>query len=205
MDYKMLKETAGQITMPPKAKQRVTRKVRQLQAKENPVEHKNRSNLFFTKPAVAFAVLAICLSLSITAMAHTGIQQGFFRDIKNWCGAIVGTSYGQADDEISVSATVNGDTLTALAVFSVPQKFPYREAEKLGIAAYRIVDAAGNVIKEGIGPGSSPIANGQAAINIPLDGMEGGSYTLIVSAFVTEKKADQPLTINGTWACDFTK
>ena len=32
-----------------------------------------------------------------------------------------------------------------------------------------------------------------------------GSYTLLVTAFVSEKKADQPLKISGSWECAFTK
>jgi hypothetical protein len=52
---------------------------------------------------------------------------------------------------------------------------------------------------------STEIVNGQAAVNIKLDGIDRGSYKLIVTAFVTEKKADQPLNISGAWECAFTK
>ena len=52
---------------------------------------------------------------------------------------------------------------------------------------------------------SSEIINDQAAVRIPLDGIPGGSYKLIVTAFVAEKKAEQPLNLNGRWECDFTK
>lgn len=205
MEYKMLKQAAEQITLSEERKRRISSNVRNMQSKEQNRMNQNRNNTFFRKPTAAFAVLAICLSMSITAMAATGMRQGFFRDIKNWCGAVVGTSYEQADDEISMSVTVNGDSLTALAVFSVPQKFPYREAEKLGIAAYRIVDAEGNVVKEGKSAEASSVISGQAAINIPLEEIADGSYQLIVSAFMAEKKAEQPLMIYGTWECSFTK
>ena len=165
---------------------------------------KTNRNCIFRKSAVVFAVLAICLSLSVTALATTDIMQGFFRDITDYCGAVVGTSYEQATDEIAVAAAVNGSELTVLATFEDPQMFPYRETEKLGIAAYKIVDADGNVVKEGAAE-SAEVSNGQATVNIQLNDIDSGSYKLIVTAFVSEKKADQPLKISGSWEYAFTK
>lgn len=163
---------------------------------------KNKS--FFRNPAAVFAALAVCLSLSVTALAATGVLQGFFRDITNYSGAIVGTSYEQATDEIKMDVTVNGDELTVMVSFANPQMAPYVYAEQLGIAQYRIVDVNGKEVKEG-SAGSAEVVNGQASVNIELDGISNGSYKLIVTAFVSEKKADQPLNINGNWECEFTK
>ena len=166
----------------------------------------NRKNTsFFRKPAAVFAALAVCLSLSVTALAATGVLQGFFRDITNHSGAIVGTSYEQATDEIDMDVTVDGDELTVLATFVDPNKFPYRESQLLGIADYRIMDAEGNVVREGATDKFTPVANGQASIVLELNELATGSYKLIVTAFVSEKKADQPLNISGTWECEFSK
>ena len=166
----------------------------------------NRKNTsFFRKPAAVFAALAVCLSLSVTALAATGVLQGFFRDITNHSGAIVGTSYEQASDEIDMDVTVDGDELTVLATFVDPNKFPYRESQLLGIADYRIMDAEGNVVQEGATDKFTPVANGQASIVLELNELATGSYKLIVTAFVSEKKADQPLNISGTWECEFSK
>ena len=164
----------------------------------------NKHNTFFRKPTAVFIAVALCLTLSATALAATGVLQGYFRDITNWQGAIVGTSYEQATDEIDMRVTVNGNELTVLATFSIPQEFPYREVEKLGIAAYRIVDANGKVVKEGAAE-STEVTNGQAAVNILLDDIDSGSYKLVVTAFVGGKKAEQPLNISGNWECAFTK
>ena len=116
----------------------------------------------------------------------------------------MGTAYEQATDEIRMDVSVNGDDLTVLAAFADPQKAPYSEAETLGIAAYRIVDGNGKTVAKGAA-GSAGIVNGQAAIGIRLDGIDSGNYTLAVTAFVAEKKADQPLNISGDWECAFTK
>ena len=206
MDYEKLKSAAETITMPDEMKRRIVRncKTQILNSRKEIVMKNNKINTFIRKPAAVFVAVAICLSLSVTALAATGVLKGFFRDITNWQGAVVGTSYEQATDEIGMSVTVNGDELTILATFAAPQMFPYREAEKLGIAAYSIVDANGKVVKEGAAE-SIEIVNGQAAINIQLDDIDNGSYKLLVTAFVSEKKADQPLSINGNWECAFTK
>ena len=166
----------------------------------------NKSFREFILPLV---LMGLCLSLtacSITEKPAAGPnpEKGYFRDIKNIWGAVVGTSYEQATNEIDISVTVNGNELNALATFINPQMAPYSEAEKLGIAAYQIVDANGKVVAEGAAE-SSEIVNGQAAINIKLDDIESGSYKLVVTAFVTEKKADQPLNMSGTWECAFSK
>ena len=203
MDYEKLKSAAETITMPEEVKRRIVRNCKtQISNSRKEIVMKTNKNI--RKPAAVFVAVALCLSLSVTAIATSGVLNGYFRDITNWQGAIVGTSYEQATDEIAMSVTVNGDELTVLATFSVPQEFPYREVEKLGIAAYSIVDANGKVVKEGAAE-STEVVNGQASINIQLDGIEGGSYKLIVTAFVGEKKAEQPLNINGNWECAFTK
>lgn len=144
------------------------------------------------------------LAIEETAVAATGVLQGFFQDITNWQGAVVGTSYEQATNEISMDVTVKGNELTALATFVNPQMAPYSEAEKLGIASYQIVDANGKVVAAAAAE-STEIVNGQAAVSIQLDGMDSGSYKLVVTAFVAEKKAEQPLNISGTWECAFIK
>ena len=206
MEFENLKSAAQEITMPEEMKRRIAHNCKQIETTMEEHNMNNRKNTsFFTKPAAVFAALAVCLSLSVTALAATGVLQGFFRDITNHSGAIVGTSYEQATDEIDMDVTVDGDELTVLATFVDPNKFPYRESQLLGIADYRIMDAEGNVVQEGATDKFTPVANGQASIVLELNELATGSYKLIVTAFVSEKKADQPLNISGTWECEFSK
>ena len=205
MEFENLKSAAQEITMPEEMKRRIAHNCKQIETTMEEHNMNNRKNTsFFRKPAAVFAALAVCLSLSLTALAATGVLQGFFRDITNYSGAIVGTCYEQATDEIKMDVTVNGDELTVMVSFANPQMAPYVYAEQLGIAQYRIVDVNGKEVKEG-SAGSAEVVNGQASVNIELDGISNGSYKLIVTAFVSEKKADQPLNINGNWECEFTK
>ena len=206
MEFGNLKSAAQEITMLEEMKRRIAHNCKQIETTMEEHNMNNRKNTsFFRKPAAVFVALAVCLSLSVTALAATGVLQGFFRDITNHSGAIVGTSYEQATDEIDMDITVDGDELTVLATFVDPNKFPYRESQLLGIADYRIMDAEGNVVQEGATDKFTPVANGQASIVLELNELATGSYKLIVTAFVSEKKADQPLNINGNWECEFTK
>ena len=206
MEFGNLKSAAQEITMPEEMKRRIAHNCKQIETTMEEHNMNNRKNTsFFRKPAAVFVALAVCLSLSVTALAATGVLQGFFRDITNHSGAIVGTSYEQATDEIDMDITVDGDELTVLATFVDPNKFPYRESQLLGIAEYRIMDAEGNVVQEGATDESTPVVNGQVSIILELSDIEAGSYKLVVNSFVSEKKADQPLNISGTWECEFSK
>ena len=202
MEYEQLKAVAETIAMPEDMKHRIIGNCRAQTM--NSGKETVMKKVHFRKLAVIAAVLVVCLSLTVAAMAVPSTRKGFFRDVTDWRGAVVGTSYEQATDEIDMTVTVNGEELTVRANFSIPQEFPYREAEKLGIAAYRIVDANRRAVKEGAAE-STKVANGQAAILIPTEGIDSGDYKLIVTAFVAEKKADQPLNLNGYWECNFTK
>lgn len=204
MKYETLKTAAETITMPKEMKRRIAETCR-TQLSDTRKEGTMKSNTVFKKRTAVLVALALCLALSVTALGATGTLEGFFRDVTNWQGAVVGTSYEQATNEIDVHAAVNGDSLTVLAVFADPQAAPYCFAETLRIAEYKIVDADGEVVKEGTDTAASEVIDGQAAVSISLADLESGSYTLIVSAFVSEKKADQPLPLNGSWECTFTK
>ena len=163
----------------------------------------NTRSSFLRNPAAVAAALAICVILPVTAMAASGTLKGFFVDETDYRGAITGLSYEQATDEIDVSAAVDGDRLVVTAEFVDPQTPPYSESAMLGIGAYRILDADGKVVAEGSAE-SAEVAEGRAAVSVPLDGIEPGSYTLAVSSFVSEKKAEQPLSISGSWECGFS-
>ena len=51
----------------------------------------------------------------------------------------------------------------------------------------------------------SAIANNKVLVNIPLDDVGNGEYTLIVSELVGSAKADQPLGLTGSWECSFRR
>jgi len=202
MEYGKLKAAAESVRMPGEMKRRIVRNCKEElmnSGKESVMKH-----IRMRKTAAVALALAVCLSLTVAAVAAPNALKGFFRDVTDWRGAVVGTSYEQASDEIRMNVSVNGEELMVLASFVDPQMAPYRYVEQLGIADYRIVDAAGKTVKEGAAE-SVEVINGQAAIPIPLSGLDSGSYKLIVTAFVADSKAEQPLPISGNWEMEFTK
>ena len=161
---------------------------------------KNRVNFTFKKAVSIAAVIALCLCASVAAANHFGA----FRDITSWTGAVTGTEYVQATNEIDVSATVEQGVLTVTAVFLSPDTAPYHEEESLRIGRYQIVNASGKVVADGEGDAFVEIVDGVAVMPLSLDGTNRGTYTLRIHSFVGSKKADQPLNISGDWECVFT-
>ena len=163
-----------------------------------------KSGKKWVRIATVAAAVTLCLGLGgITVMAASGELDGFFADVTRWDGAVVGTTYEQATEEIEVSASVNGDSLIVEAVFLQADKAPYVEIESFGIQAYQIKDETGNVILEGNLSETTDITDDKISMTLPIDELLGGSYTLIITEFVGAKKADQDLPVKGYWECEF--
>ena len=206
MKYEEIKTVAESIGMPTEMKHRIAENCKKKlndKTEENIMKN-NKNYSFLRKPVAVAAVLAICLSLVVTALASTGTLQGFFKDITKG-GAVVGQSYEQATDEIDVTVDVDNDILTARVLFADPLMFPYAECEKLSLGEYSIVDADGKEVIKNASSEACEITDGQAQINIDLSGISNGNYKLKVNSFISEKKAEQPLTISGRWEISFTK
>jgi len=164
-------------------------------------KHKNR---FFKQPLIVAATFVLCICLTgITTLAATGKLQGFFKDIKNWNGAITGITYEQATDEITVSIEEAAEELSILVIIKEPDNIPYVYSEQFGINDYKIEDMSGKVIINESSYQERTTFNHQMSFNIPLNQIESGKYKLVIEQFVSEKKADQPLIINGNWECEF--
>ncbi len=147
--------------------------------------------------------MLICLILVLTGCSKpaapsapavdAAAQTGSYQDITDNRGNVVGVAYVHATNEITVQMEEQ-----LLVTFLNPQQKPYDEAEQLGIASYQILDSQGTLVKEGSAP-AAQVVSGQAAIPLETEGLAPGQYLLNITAFVAEKKADQPLTISGCW------
>lgn len=158
----------------------------------------------FKKPAIIAATLAVCFCLTgITALATMG--KGFFKDKTNWNGVVVGTTYENATEELEVSTIVENDVLTVTATMVEPEVFPYREIEELGLGTYQILDANGKVVVEAVPTENSVMQDAKSMLSISVEQLTEGNYKLVISSFIGEKKADQPLEIKGNWEYEFVK
>ena len=199
MDKKKFVNKIKEIEIPKDMQQRIIEKCY--------IETEKKSmNKMFKKPMVAVASFALCVCLmGVTALAATGKLEGYFRDIKRWDGAVIGTAYEQATDEVELNIVEVSDKLVVEITMVKPKEAPYSFFEMFGIKKYKIVDTNGNVIVENENLEMSAIANNKVLVNVPLDGVANGEYTLIVSELVGSSKAEQPLGLSGTWECSFRR
>ena len=205
MDMKEFAKSMQKIEMPDEMQARILDNCYKKINKET--EYKimtKQTNRFFKKPLATAAAVALCLCVGgVTVLATTG--KGFFKDIIGWDGAITGTVYEQATDEIDIAVTDVTDGLTVVATVVNPNTVPYMTFDQMRIGSYKIVDSLGNIVVEGVSNMMLPYENGQIIVTIPLENLESGNYRLIVDSFVGGSKADQPLVMNGNWECEFTK
>lgn len=204
MDYKRLKNSVKKIEMSDEMRARIIRNCewKTLYETEENTMNQSKTNKYFKKPAVAAAVLSLCLCF--TGVAVAAGRSGFFKDITNWKGDVVGTKYEQASEEIKATVSVDKNEITVHAVVVDPAAVPYSEIDTFGIESYKIIDMSGKVIVKGERTELFDLISGEAEITIPSDNIGSGEYKIVITAFVGAKKADQPLQINGTWECDFS-
>ena len=201
MEIKRLSEKVNEIEMPIEMRKRIIRNC--VYKKEEYTMRK--SNIFTRKPIVALASLSlfVCLT-SVSVLAATGKLNGFFKDIKRWDGAVIGTSYEQATDELRLSIIEISDSITIMVEAINPENFPYREIESLSIVDYKIVDMSNKEIESHAITNSVDFTDGKAIIKLSTDKLERGAYKLVVNQFIGSKKADGQLAIIGNWEYKFS-
>ena len=200
------KENIGMKMMDIEGKATIDNSVDEKKTTERMVQNKTRTARAgkWTRIATMAAAVALCLGLGgITVMAASGKLEGFFADVTRWDGAVVGETYEQATEEITVNAAVSGDCLVVDAVLLKAEEAPYAYIEGFGVQKYQIVDAKGDVVAEGISSETVSITDGKVSVALPWDELASGTYTLIITEFVGTAKAEQDLPIKGYWVCEF--
>ncbi len=204
MEIKMLVEKINQIHMPEEMQEKIIENC-YIEMEKKEMNRKTIKN-FRMKPIVAIAVMAFCLCITgITAYAATEKLEGFFKDIKKWNGAIVGTSYEQATDEINVQIQKVSEELNLVITMVNPEEAPYSSFETLGIENYTILNSDESVIVEGKTTDMVEIVDSKVMTSISLKNIPSGAYKLVITEFVGGAKAEQPLIISGTWECEFVR
>ena len=150
------------------------------------------------KKRFTILIAAVLITTLCCATAFATVSGGWFADVKNGFGAVTGTEYHNATEEISVAAEVGTDLLTVSITFLFPDQFPYREVETLRIGEFTIDN------KNFSQTDAAPIINGMAQLPISIGDLTAGKHTLHITSLIGEKKAEQPLPIYGDWECEFT-
>ncbi len=201
MEMQKLSQEMKKIEMPEEMKKRVIQNCKQGKEKRM---MRNEKNMRLKKPLIVTASLTVCFCLlGATALAASGQLKGYFKDIVRWDGAVIGTSYEQATDEINLRVVSVTEELTVLAEITEPDKAPYGFIETMGIESYEIKDSNGKVVIKGDTTEAAKITDGTVIITIPVGQLQSGTYQLSVSGFVGSAKAEQPLVMSGNWVCEF--
>lgn len=220
-----LKEKVNQIQMSEEMQQRILNNCYE-KMEEDFMESKNRKTNFrkIRKPIVAAAALGLCLCLAGGTAALAGGKQGFFNEIKRGAGRY-NLVYEQATEEVKLEVRADATGVWAEVTFVDADMLPYCDLETIGLKQYQILTEDGTVvlersktylhegIQDNVEDGTvvleeskievAEIVQGKANILLTSEQLPNGTYTLLVTQLISEKKADQPLVITGVWESTF--
>lgn len=170
------------------------------------------------KTAAAAAVLICAISVCICIPSIAASVEGFYKDIVRWWdGAVVGTEYENATQEIQIQASSaiveDGKLVIPLTVtfLEMGNKEPYiyLVGGAVALGDYRITDASGIEVYSALGQQETvgELKDGKTIFMQPV-GIEtlskGTKYMLVVKSIYGFQKAEQPLEMKGHWECEFT-
>ena len=164
--------------------------------------------LKFRKSTVAAAVALVLTFGLLTAGAITYADsiRGAFSDVTRFDGAVIGTEYHDATEEIEVTAETVGDTVIVNARFLYPADAPYAFISQLSLKNVTLTDSSGAKLLTVGETEITPINNGSVSIAIPMGTVTlspDEAYTLTFDTAVGHAKAEWPLPMSGNWSCSF--
>ena len=183
-----------------------------LKTEINKVEGKNMSkpkNIIWLKRAsTVAAVVTICAVTVVSA----GAIKGMFKDVKRWDGAVIGTEYVNATNDIEMSINATKDEYISLDInFENQNEAPFAFIQEVAITDYKILDnndkevlEVNSTVENGI---KGKVENGRILVKLPTNDELNSNqdYKLVINTVYGLAKAEQPLKITGTWECEFTR
>lgn len=177
----------------------------------NKFEEKNMNKLknvtWLKRLATTAAILAVCAVTVVSASALTG----YFKDVKNFSGAIVGTEYINATNDIQMNVLeTNAEYITLDINFVNPSEAPFAFIQKLAVTEYIVLDQNNNEVfsvNYDVENSSTAIREADGAlIKLPTKHLNNEeTYTLKINTIYGLAKAEQPLKITGDWKCEFKR
>lgn len=150
----------------------------------------------------AAAALAACF---LAAVCVAGSARGFFRDVANRFGAVTGSEYLQATEEIRLvplAAAKEGED------WLLPLEIEFLHAEEAPFAyieGVRVVQFSWQGVEYGA-DAYGAIEDGKVQITLRISGkqLDGAEKcALQIDTLWGESKADAPLPIHGEWTVEF--
>ena len=181
-------------------------------------KHNRRKKGGWSKTAVAAAILFCVISVCVCIPSIASSIEGFYKDVVRWWdGAVVGTEYENATQEIQIQAAPavveDGKLVIPLTVtfLEMGNKEPYISliGGAVALGDYQIIDTSGTEIYSDRGQQETvgELEDGKTAFMQPA-GIEtlskGTKYMLVIESIYGLQKAEQPLEMKGHWECEFT-
>ncbi len=165
--------------------------------------------------AAASVLLCTVLYLQVPAIGDS--LHGFYQDaVRWWDGAVVGTEYKNAAQEIKIKASAavfqEGKLVLPVEItFLEMEQMPYRylAGGEAALGDYQILDASGTEVYAAHGrqEAAGILEDKKAVLMQPVDAdtlLKGEVYRLVVTSVYGIQKAEQPLKMQGYWECEFT-
>lgn len=182
-------------------------------------KHIRSSRGVWNKIAVTAAAFLCVVSVCFCVPSIAASMEGFYKDIVRWWdGAVVGTEYENATQEIQIEAASavveDGKLVIPLTVtfLEMGNKEPYIYLVdgEVALGDYQIVDGSGTEIYSALGQQDTTgvLEDGKAVFKQPV-GIgtlsKGTKYVLVIESIYGLQKAEQPLKMEGHWECEFTR
>lgn len=183
-----------------------------LKTELNKVEGKNMSKprniTWLKRVSTVAAVVTVCAITVVSA----GAIKGMFKDVKRWDGAVIGTEYVNATNDIEMSINATKDEYISLDInFENQNEAPFAFIQEVAITDYKILDnndkevlEVNSTVENGI---KGNVENGRILLELPTNDKlnSNQNYKLVVNTIYGLAKAEQPLKITGTWECEFSR
>ena len=145
-----------------------------------------------SRAVTAACSLAACM-LIVAMPTIADAVRGSFNDIRNRSGAVTGTEYLNATDEVQISARAseNGGLIVEVG-FLYPDDAPYAFIEMLNLG-----ECSPSLNAEAV-----EITEGRAVFSIDADCVPGS--VLHIYSLIGEAKVEQPLEMHGEWTVEVT-
>ena len=176
----------------------------------------SKTKITMKRTLATAAVLALCLvTICMTPLASS--IRGFFSDIVRFDGAITGTKYENATNDIKVDVleltSGNGNIIIPLDLtFEKPTEAPFPYIQEVAVSEYKIFDSNNKeIIKTKLSAEDGDkctVSDGKVQVNLSLNDSKfksGEEYTIVIEKMYGLSKADAPLHITGTWKCNFIR
>ena len=177
---------------------------------------KTKGRITMKRTFAIAAVLALCIiTVTMTPLANS--IKGFFSDIIRFDGAITGTQYENATNDIKVDVleltSEKGNVIISLDLtFENPTEAPFPYFQEVAVSEYKIVDSNNKEVIKTKLPAEDgdkgTVSDGKVLVNLSLNDAKlksGEEYTIVIEKMYGLSKADAPLHITGKWECKFVK